>query len=186
MAETEIESSYNMTTSNNQQFTNMTALHIRLDTQSVMENTELFLKGAKILVFQDENGNISQRMVKTGIGKANEDGIRTLLSWLNLIVNPQNVQGNFPVDGAGQSDMYERYIEEKRIELTVAIIVNQYYWDIRDEDIDNIVNSIMSWVEPFLTRLIGNEERKSYDNTIKHLESNTVKEQGKNQLKLFG
>ena len=183
----EIENSLNAsTTSNNQYYTSSTALQIRLDTTMLMENIELFLRGAKIVVEQDEaTGKITTKRVSLGEAKANDRGIQSILNWMQLMLNPQVVQGNFPTDNSGQSSMYEQYIYYARIDLSESLIVNCYNWEILDEDIDVIIDSIMNAIEPFMTRLIGNKERESYDATIKHLESNTIQEGGNQGFKLW-
>lgn len=182
----ELESSYNTTTRNNLGYNSASALQIRLETSQIIENVELFLKGVKLIISQDEHGKIKSKNVKIGTAKANELGIQSILNWLQLILNPQVVQGNFPVDSPSHSSMYEDYIYYVRIDLTTAIITNCYNWEIIDEDMDLIIDSIMNAIEPFMTRLIDNKERDSYESTIKHLENNSVREGKGEGFKLFG
>ena len=181
----QIESSYNTTTANNRGYDSASALQIRLDTTTIIENVEMFLKGSKLTVYQDEKG-IHTKKVNTGTPKANDAGIQSILNWLQLILNPQVVQGNFPSDGKGHSPMYDDYIYWTRINLSNDVIENCYSWAVSDSDIDGIINSIMNIVEPFMTRLIDNKERESYEHTVKHLEHNTLRESGNGGLKLFG
>jgi len=185
----EVESSYNTTTSNNKYFTSASALQIRLETSHLIENIELFLRGAKIVIQQDEKGRIQSRQVNMGMAKANAKGIQSILNHVQLVLNPQVVQGNFYVDGTGHSSMYEDYIYWARIELTKALIQNCYAWEVNEDDIDLIVDSIMAAIEPFMTRLIGNKERESYSDTLRHMEHNTLREGNKNfmdNLKVWG
>lgn len=181
----QIETSYNTNTSSNQGFNQGSALQIRLETSQIIENVEMFLRGAIIIVEQDEKGRISTKRVDRGLKKANDLGIQTILNYLQLILNPQVVQGNFPVDSPGHSTAYEDYIYDKRVDLTEMLVLNCYNWEIMDEDIDGIIDSVMSIITPFMTRLIDNKERESYETTIKHSESNTLRE-GEKGTKLFG
>ena len=189
MTSSEVESSYNTTTSNNKYFNSASALQIRLETTHLIENIELFLRGAKIVIQQDEKGRIQSRQVNMGMAKANAKGIQSILNHVQLVLNPQVVQGNFYVDGSGHSSMYEDYVYWARIELTKALVQNCYAWEVNEDDVDLIVDSIMAAVEPFMTRLIGNKERESYAETIRHNESNTLREGNKNfmdNLKVWG
>lgn len=180
-----VESSYNTTTSTNRGFDSASALKIRLDASGIIENVELFLKGSKLMISQTDKGEIITNEISTGQKKANDIGIQSILNWLQLILNPQVVQGNFPIDSGGNSKMYEDYIYYVRVDLSTNIIANVYNWEIVDEDIDVIIDSIMNAIEPFMTRLIDNKERESYDQTVKHLEHNTLAA-GKEGLRLFG
>lgn len=181
----EIESSLNMgLSSSNQGFQSATALQIRLDSTTIIENIELFLRGAKLVVEQDENGNIITKRASLGKPRANDLGVQAILNWCQLILNPQTVQGNFAVDSPHYSSMYADYIFYIRIDLAQALLENIYEWGVSEKDLNLIVDSIMSAIEPYMTRLIDNKERESYVNTITHNESNTV-QQGNQGWSLF-
>ena len=182
---TELESSYNTSTSSNKGYNASTALQIRLETTQLIENIEMFLRGALLVVEQDDNGRITTKKIERGMPKANDLGIQSILNWIQLILNPQIVQGNFPVDSPSHSSMYEDYIYNVRVDITSMIIINCYNWEIIDEDIEMIIDSIMNAIEPFMTRLIDNKERESYSDTIRHEEHSSMRE-GKESLKLFG
>jgi len=183
----ELESSYNTTTESNKYYQSATALQIRLETSQMIENIEMFLRGAIIVVEQDEKtGKIKTRRVNRGQAKANDLGIQSILNWIQLILNPQVVQGNFPVDSPSHSTMYEEYIYNVRVDLTSMIVINCYNWKIIDEDIEMIIDSIMNAIEPFMTRLIDNKERESYVDTIKHVENNSVKEGKGSNMSILG
>ena len=102
----------------------------------------------------------------------NEEGIRSVLNWINGILNPQVVQGNFPTDSGNKShsSAYEDFIYWFRRNLGKEIITKRPDWELADTDTEGIIDFIMSMVEPFMTRLIGNQERISYGETIKHIE----------------
>jgi len=181
----QLESSYNTTTAANIGYNSASALQIRLETREIIENIELFLRGNKIIIEQDDKGKITTKRVSIGASKANDVGIQSILNWIQMILNPQVVQGNFPTDNQAYSRMYEDYIYWARVNLVTYIMENIYHWDIIDEEIDGIVNSVMNIVEPFMTRLIDNKERESYEHTVKHLEHSAIRE-GKEGAKFFG
>jgi hypothetical protein len=176
----ELESSYNMGyTSMNQGFNSASALQIRLDPTNVIENVELFLRGAKIVVEQDDAGNITTKRVTLGHPLANDMGIQGILNWLQMRVNPQVAQGNFAVDSPHQSTSYGIFIYFDRVDFSHILLENFYEWQLSENSLNLITDSIMGMIEPFMTRLIGNEERKSYVNTVTHNESNSVREGNK-------
>jgi hypothetical protein len=183
---TEVESSYNATTSYNQNYVGSSALHIRLDTSSLLENIEFFLRGEKIVVDQDAAGKITTKRVSAGTKKANDLGVQSILNYISAIINPHVVQGNFPSDSPGHSTMYEMYIEEVHMDLTTFIVNNCYDWEVRDNDIDVIIDFIMMMTIPFMTRLIDNKERESYETTLKHVDSKTITDGGKDGVRILG
>ena len=177
MSDQEIEQSLNSVTSNNSGYVSQGALAIRLETSKILEDIELFLRGCKLVVQQDEaTGEISTKRVSMGEQKANDLGVQAILNYISVIINPQVVQGNFPSDGKGMCIMYDKYVEEVNIDLVILLVTNCYNWKIKDEDIEGIIDGIMKLVIPFMTRLIDNKERESYDNTIRHTESSNVRE----------
>lgn len=181
----QLESSYNAQTAYNQHYQSASALQIRLETQQLMENIELFLKGEKVVVSQDENNKIITQKVSLGKRLANAQGVQSILNYISCIVNPQVVQGNFPSDGQGLSEMYYDYVEEVHVDFACNIVQNCYNWSIADEDLDVIIDFIMKLVIPFMTRLIDNEERKSYEATVKHIESSKISS-AESGPKIFG
>jgi hypothetical protein len=168
-----IDTSYNAHSSaaNNEYYNNTSALQIRLDTKQIIEDIELFLRGAKVVVLDDGQGNIVSKRVEMGHKKANDRGIQAILNYISMIINPQVVQGNF------DKEFYEYFIQEKNIELVEMLTDNLYNWEVQEDDINPIVDTIMNMVIPFLSRCIGNKERDSYANTIKTVESNTIQPQ---------
>ena len=182
----QLESSYNKTTNYNRDFGSAQALQLRLETSALIENIELFLRGAKLVVKQDEQtGKITTETVSLGMSKANDLGIQAILNYISVIINPQVVQGNFPSDKKGHSTAYEVYVEETNINLVSFLINNQYNWEINDDDLDPIIDGIMAIVIPFMTRLIDNLERESFKSTITHSETSTTPSNPNKGFSLF-
>lgn len=161
------EVSYN-TTSSRRNYSDSTALKLRLETKELIENIELFLKGEKILFLPDESGKIELKSLVKGKPKANDKGIQAILNFISCIVNPSVVQGNFKSDRkSGYCPGYEQYIHETEIDLSCILMVNLINWDISEDDYDLIIDFIMKLIIPFMTRLIDNEERKGYSENLK-------------------
>ena len=162
----------NALTSNNANYTQISALTIRLDTQPILDQIEIFLRGGKLVPVETEQG-IGSQFVQMGQPKCNDLGTQSLLSFLSATFNPQVVQGNF------NDEQYDVYIYDTHVNLITNIVTNSEHWEIRDEDIDVIMDFIMNLIIPFISRLIDNEERKGYAETIKTVESNTLQQKGR-------
>jgi len=165
----------------NHDFTNTTALQIRLETQNLIDQIECFLRGMEPNTYWDDKSSTWQTRFKDmGCKRANNRGIHSLLSICRAIINPQVVQGNYT------KDTYIDYIAEKRIQISEACFINKYEWELQsDYDIAEITNFIMDMVEPFFSRTIDNKERESYAQTIQTRETNTIPRQRKGINEMF-
>jgi hypothetical protein len=166
----------------NGDYSNSSALQIRLETQRIIDQIEFFLRGLEPNVFFDDKTQSWQTKLKeAGMPKANKQGIQALLNFCRAIINPQTVQGNYT------DERYIDFIIEKRIDLARACFVNFYEWELlADDNIEEITNFIMSIIEPFMSRTIDNKERESYAATIRTSETNTIPKQNKGMAGLFG
>lgn len=162
--------------SSNYGFEIASALQIRLDTSTMLEKIEFFLRGLEPNTFWDKESQSWQtHLVEMGNPKANKGGIQALLNYCRALINPQVVQGNY------RREDYVDFIVEKRIELSRMLFVNFYDWElIYDNAIAEITEFIMNMVEPFLSRTVNNEERLSYAQTIRTNETNTLANSGFN------
>ena len=160
-------------TASNEDFVGTTALQIRLETRDLINQIEHFLRGKEPNTFWDEKSQSWQtRLVDMGTAKANPRGIQGILNFCRAIINPQTVQGNYT------KEEFLKFIAEKRIELARMCFVNFYEWElVYDNVIAEITEFVMNIVEPFMSRTIDNEERKSYAQTIRTNETNTVPKQ---------
>jgi len=177
----EIERSYN--TSANGFDVKASALKIRLDSTSVLENLEMYLSSTMIKVYKnDETGEIFQKRVPFGDPKANETGIQNILAIVSSILNAQIVQGNWV-----KYEDFENYICELNLVIAKAFMVSLDDWEIKEENYNLIVDQIMLTLIPFLTRLISNKERESYGETLKTVETARITDEtNKGGFKLFG
>lgn len=169
----ETQQNGNNFTASNTGYNQASALTIRLDTQPILDQIEIFLRGGQIVPRETETGQIVAEFVDMGAKKCNDLGAQSLLSFLSATFNPQVVQGNF------DKDQYDVYIFDTHVNLITNIITNSESWGIVDEDIDVIMDFLMNLIVPFISRLIDNEERKGYADTIKTIESNTLQQKGR-------
>lgn len=158
-------------------------LQLRLDTSSVIEQAKMYLNAEIEIIKQSEDGDFKREVISVGSPKANKEGIASILNWLQMIVNPHVVQGNFAVDRYGVSEQYNQYIEECQKDLMDLLMINLYYYEIEEDEIQGIVDSMMNMIKPFMTRLIGNKERESYGETFKEISSNVTREASKKLFK---
>ena len=151
----------------NSEYVNAGIMQLRLDSEKVLERLRLFLEGVRLIVEIDDNGNQQLNKEQVSKPKANKEGINSLMSFLETKINPQVVQGFFPSNAKGESEEYRNYICNVHDDLIDTLWTNNYVWKIKDEDLGLICDTMMGLIEPFMTRLIGDGERKSYANTMK-------------------
>jgi len=162
----------------NSEFTTPSIISIRLDTDKVILQLETYLKGTEIVSDLDDEGNKVYKELTMAPPKANKKGIYDIMAFIKSKVNAQVVQGYFAADGRGNSEMYKQYMDDVHESLMHMILLNAQHWDIKDDDIGSIIDTILHLIRPFMTRLIGDKERGSYAQTLRTTESNTVQEKG--------
>lgn len=163
----------------NKAINNYNQLQIRLDPSNILNEFKMFLN-AEIEVVKEVEGVFKREVIPIGIPKANKQGIAAILNRLSQIVNPQVVQGNFAMDNHGKSMTYDQYIYEVQISLGDMIYGNLYAYGIEEDEAQTIIDGMMDLIIPFMTRLLGNEERKSYGETFREI--NNVAKQTSNML----
>src|SRR6056297_3252847 len=151
--------------SSNEEFTNAGVIRIRLDTNPILNQLEAYLKGEQTKYIDTESGLIKEEVIQVAKPKANKQGVYSIMSWLRSSFNSQIVQGNFQKF----DDLY-LYLADYRMNLCEHIMINLHNWEMSESDFEGTIDLIMSMVEPFLSRLVNNEERKSFTNTIQHSE----------------
>jgi len=149
-------------------------IEIRLRTEPILKQIEVFLSGEKIETTLVNNQLIAYK-VKVGQPKANRQGITSILNWIANVLNSQVVQGNFYTDKSGFSKEYEDFCYNFRIDFGDELMINLYKYGINEEDFMGIIDSIMNIIVPFMPRLKDNKERESYYKTLESKEtSNTM------------
>lgn len=146
------------------------AIRLRLETSELLANIRSFLTGKEIITIQ-EGADIKQKELKSGdTAKCNDMGAAHLVNYVSSIINPAVVQGNYT------DDWYRERIEVTHKRLAYMLIVHKHEWEIREDSMHSIVGFIMELVVPFLSRLIDNEERKSYAATMRTSESSSIRQ----------
>lgn len=158
---------------NNMGFANATSLQLRLDTSQILRQVEAYLKGERVvLIDTDGNGSIDTKQIWKGKRKVNDEGLQSIMMFLEMILNPSVVQGNFS-DTKGKTGymQYAEYLCRTRMDIADYLMKNMKQFGIRDEDYNGVISTIMRTVEAFMTRPLYNEERKNYANTMRSVES---------------
>jgi hypothetical protein len=144
-------------------------IQIRLNTDPVIRQLEIYLKGYAEVITIDNQGNERASLTQIGEPLANSKGIQAIMSFFELVFNPQSVQGNFPT-----YDEYAQFLERTRKDLATDLIINLNHYGINRKSYNAIMSRLMRIVETFSSRLIGNKERESYVNTIRTSETNST------------
>ena len=147
-------------------------LKVRLDAHQILKRVKTFLTGKIQSVLYDEEGKAYFHEEKIAEPKANPEGIQWIQNYVENIVNAQAVQGNFDFD------QYQIYVAEVHEGLYYNLMNNLHLYDINEDEFEPIVDIIMNLLQPFLSRLIDNEERKSYAQSIQVKESSNVSSSG--------
>ncbi len=165
----------NTMVSRNDEFLNTTIIQLRLNTESLLKDIELYLKGSYESVTINEQGLATSSIIQvTNQMKANDIGIYSIMSWLRATINSQVVQGNFE-----DFETLHNYLENFRVDFTTSLMVNIYIWDVNEYDFEGIIDMIMTMIYPFMSRLVGNEERNSYTASLKMVEKSDTLRAGK-------
>lgn len=165
-----VEESFNPITAGN--FGQASALQIRLATEPVIEKIEMFLRGETLVTYIDpKTGRRWEQRECKGQAICNEMGVHGILNWIQLLINPQTVQGNYT------RQWYLDFCYHTRKSLARCLLDNRLLWEINPKKLRSIADSIMNIVDPYFSRLINDGERQSYINTLKHIESQTLREE---------
>jgi hypothetical protein len=154
------------TSSNNAGYNLATALQLRLDTSPVIKEFDMYLKGVQVQWFQNDNGQLVNKIMWKGKRVVNDEGYQAVMQFINLVVNSQSAQGNF-ID----EDMYADYICRARKDLAVDLMTNRQRFGLDSKDYHGLMSRIMRIVEIFMTRPLYNKERDSYAASMRIQES---------------
>src|SRR6056297_243273 len=156
--------------SDNGDYNTASILSLRLDTSPLLMQWELYLKGEYITEEILSDGTIITKTVKYAKSKANTQGIYSIMSWLKSKINPQIVQGNIRT-----FDDLNDFMSFFRMNLSEYLMINLYNFEITEFEFEGILDNISSTLQLFLSRLVNNKERDSYNHTIQHTQkSDTV------------
>lgn len=160
----------------NLQYTDATALQMRLDPAKLHRNIYEFLKGKTTIQKVDHNrGMILEQEIESGTAQANEEGIQQLLSFVVSMVNEHTVQGN-----TKRKDLMET-ITFINIHLAQQLTMNCEEWGIEKRNRRHILNTLVEMIKMFLTRTVDDKER-GYLNPRMESRSETIVKEGKKGL----
>lgn len=165
MSEVEQNKDYNINTvgNNNQGYNTANALHLRLNTDPLIYQFKIYLLGKDIITTENpKSGQIEDVIVWEGKPVVNQLGFQRIMQFMNLVINPQTVQGNFTTE-----DAYTDFLCRCRMDLATDLIVNKKRYALDSKDYPGLMSSIMRLIEIFMTRQIFNEERKGYGQNLK-------------------
>ena len=158
------------------------AMQLRLDCNQILTDINDFLNGTSSYQEWDEERKCNVfKSQRIGDPIANKKGVQAIMLRCRSIFNPQTVQGNSGVDFN-----YNLYIKFLRQELAMELIQNRYKWDVDIWRVNDLVDKIMNFAKPFMSRTIDNEERKSYTTSLQSKETHTIQPQGGQQKSKWG
>lgn len=146
-------------------------LQLRLNTDSVIERLYAYLTGTQVVTETNNAGVPEYKVKQVGYRIMNDRGSQHIVNYVQGIINPSTVQGNY------KSEMYENHIERIHRSVTKIILLNYPSWEMKIGDYNAVCDFIMNLTEAYMSRLINNEERKSYIPTQRIVESSSVREQ---------
>ncbi len=161
-----------------QNYTHPSTIQIRLDTQNILLNFEVYLRGSRLIV-EEKDGEYINKEIPLGEALANKVGTQNLMNRLTLILNPSVVQGNY-------TEQFWRFeMAGIRKSIAISTMYNLYRWGVNEEHYKEICDSICTCIKAYLSRLKDNKERESFSNTLQSFERTTLGEQKKG-FRLFG
>jgi hypothetical protein len=155
MSNTEEQNYSQITSSNYRDVNDPTFIKLKLDTSPLVERTKEFISGKRTEYLEDKEGNIVSREIVVGQPYANEEGVRAIVNLTDMSANNHSVQGNL------NREEYYNFISNTRKELTLAIVLNCYEWEIDETKLGMIIDNLMRFIKLFLSRTIDNKERES-------------------------
>jgi len=179
--EEEEQNDYGNIVSNNttrKKYNDFNVMRIRLEVKEFHQENEQMLRGYYITTVDDGSGMPKLKKIVFGKSIMNESGIQDIMKKIRMRVNPQTVQGIF-FSKNRESIEFKSFIANFQEKLGIHLSINQYRYDLKDEDYIGLIEDIVDSVERFLSRSIDNLERESYGETIRSTENNTINQQTK-------
>lgn len=145
---------------------NPEVMRLRIDPSPMLTEVYAYLSGDRIEYVPQADGGYKKEITKIGEPKMNQEGINSVMNWIKTQINSAMVQGNFPVDGVGYSRAYDDFCFYFHINFAMYLQKKRIDFDLLDNEYKGVVDIIVNSIRVFLTRLIGNEERKSYAESL--------------------
>ena len=155
--------------SNNQYYTSTTALQIRLEVETLLKNLELDVRAEQEIYDSEKDTFIKKKIPGVEPLFKKEIGVRNYMRFVRSLLNTQVVQGNL------DEDSYAEVMSAAHKSLAKELMLNRYEYGLSKNNYVPAVKTAVLTIRLFLTRLLNNEERKSYAATFKHVESSETK-----------
>ena len=148
---------------NNQQFTNASALAIRLDMRDEVANFQKYILGLDTIYVQDpETGETVEKIVQNGERLVNDLGFQSIMGWIAFAFNKHTVMGNF-VD----EDWYGQVMKNLMLDVGQDLIVNRVKYDIDSRQYQPILHKFEIMIASVLTRPLFDKERQGMNSTTR-------------------
>jgi len=147
---------YSQSESQNIDYQSASVLQLRLDTNPIIKQLEITLRGRITEAYQDEQGNIIEKERILSQPRCNEDGYQAIINFVASILNGQGLQSNLANDQS-----YRDYVARVYHCFIDDLAENLYRWAIKEHDFPYITHTIMRSVELILTQPIGAGTRNS-------------------------
>jgi hypothetical protein len=105
---------------------------------------------------------------------ANKQGVEEIMLYLTHYINNATVQGNFTT-----GDEYNKRMRYISVDITRHFITRRANWDVRIDQIDMLIANAVNLIDIFLTRPLGDGERKSYGESFKENTSRNIDDKKK-------
>jgi hypothetical protein len=129
-------------------------IKLRLDTQQIKTDMEMYLRGKQLVPFlNEETGETLLKVETIGEPLMNDKGIQCMLMLLSNTINAHGVQGNW------KSDYFEQFIAEVDENISCDLWTNMMQWGVSIENFNVICNTFMNLVQQYASRIIDNKER---------------------------
>lgn len=158
-----MEQNYNRTIESNQYQTQDNSLKYRLNPDEVVQKIESYLRGGEnVSTYDNDTKKIKTQFIKHGEAIMNEKGIQSVMNTIKSAINHMTVQANFT------EKQYKNYLYKMHHELALKLIRSKKEFEIKSiSTYHDIINNIMFFVEPFMSRTINNLEREGLMQTIR-------------------
>ena len=152
----------------------LNTIQFRLNTEAVKKNFIIYLKGKMSYQYLDKDKKLVTEEVDLGAPKCNDEGYRSIMGFVDSIINSQTVQGNFK-----EEDLF-RYLTRTRKGFIKDLFFNRTKYGIKISEWQGLVNTLFALVDPFMTRTTDDGERKSYSESMSVVDRiiNNPKERG--------
>lgn len=157
------------------------SLQIRLDTDTVKNNLAPYFRGAKYTTVMNAQGKPENIVVWEGVPLCNDNGYQAIMTWLNVVVNPQVIQGNME-----DREFFGEYMMNLHKDIHEDLMQNRNQYAIPIRQISKVVHNLMDLAYPILTRTLYDKERLGMNNTTKISETMQMQPSGGFSIPFFG